>query len=161
MLQVYGAFIFTILIYLFVAYFISNMLDVLVLGILGYIFARIVKIKLRYKAAFNISVYAITLPILLNLLYLIVNTFTGFQIEYFQWMYTSISYIYVVVAILMIKTEIIHQRIQLIKLREIQKQASEEAKEVEPRNQEKKEEDKEEKEDKKEKTGEEPEGSKA
>ena len=158
----YGAFIFTIIIYLYVMYFISNLLDVLILGVLGYIFARIVKIKLRYKAAFNISTHAITLPLTLNVLYLIINTFTGFEIEYFQWMYTSISYIYVAVAILMIKTEIIHQRIQLIRLREIQKQAQEEAKEIEPRNQEKKEEKKqEEKENKKEKTGEEPEGSKA
>lgn len=162
MLPTYGAFLLTIFIYLFIVYLMSNIVDVMVLGGLGYIFARIVRIKLRYKAAFNISTYAITLPIFLNLIYIIVNTFTGFEIEYFGWMYTSISYIYVVVAILMIKTEIIHQRIQLIKLREIQKQAVEEAKEVEPEKKDKKENEKKEKEEDKEKnTGEEPEGSKA
>lgn len=162
MYQVYGAFIFTILIYLFAAYLISNIIDILILGVLGYIFARIVKIKIRYKAAFNISTHAITLPIVLNMLYIIINTFINFKIEYFQWMYTTISYIYVAVAILMIKTEIIHQRIQLIKLREIQKQAAEEAKEVAPEKPPK--EEKKQKDDKKEKnknTGEEPEGSKA
>ena len=62
MYQVYGAFIFTILIYLFAAYLISNIIDILILGVLGYIFARIVKIKIRYKATFNISTHAITLP---------------------------------------------------------------------------------------------------
>ena len=161
MYQVYGAFIFTILIYLFAAYLISNIIDILILGVLGYIFARIVKIKIRYKATFNISTHAITLPIVLNMLYIIINTFINFKIEYFQWMYTTISYIYVAVAILMIKTEIIHQR-QLIKLREIQKQAAEEAKEVAPEKPPK--EEKKQKDDKKEKnknTGEEPEGSKA
>ncbi|MCI8519627.1 MAG: DUF1189 domain-containing protein [Clostridia bacterium] len=162
MYKIYGAFIFTIIIYLFVAYLISNIIDILVLAVLGYIFARIVKIKIRYKAAFNISTHAITLPIVLNVIYIIINTFINFKIEYFQWMYTTISYIYVAVAILMIKTEIIHQRIQLIKLREIQKQVAEEAKEVEPEKQEREEKkQKEDKKEKKENTGEEPEGSKA
>ena len=152
----------TILIYLFTVYFISNIIDIIVIGVIGYIFARIIKLRLRYKATFNIGTYALTLPMILSLLYTIVNTFTGFEIRYFQWMYTTISYIYVAVAILMIKTEIINQRIQLIKLSEIQEQAS---KEEENENQEenkaehKEDEEKKEKEDKT--SGEEPEGSNA
>ncbi len=122
------------------------------------------KIRLRYKATFNIGVHALTLPLLLNLIYIIVNLFTGFEIRHFQWMYTSISYIYVVVAILMIKTEIINQKIQLIKLREIQ---ANEAKKAEEKDTEEKEKDKEAKEDKKDEeeknqgTDGEPEGSNA
>lgn len=160
---VYGV---SIIIYLFVVYVLSNIIDVIILGALGYLFARIVKLRLKYKATFNIGIYALTLPIILNLIYIIVNTFTGFEIRYFQWMYTSISYIYVAVAILMIKTEIINQRIQLIKLREIQEQATKEAEErqdnEEPKQEkeEKKKQDEEEKEEKK-GTGEEPEGSNA
>ena len=164
----YFTFFFTILIYLFAVYFSSNIVDAIVLGVLGYIFARIVRLRLKYRACFNIGVYALTLPILLNLIYVIINTYTGFEISHFQWMYTSISYIYVAVAILMIKTEIINQKIQLIRLREIEKQAKEETIEKPDEEKEKSNEDKEEKkEDKKEEKedkkprGEEPEGSNA
>lgn len=162
----YFTFFITILIYLFTVYFSSNIIDAIVLGVLGYIFARIVRLRLKYRACFNIGVYALTLPLLLNLIYVLVNTYTGFEISHFQWMYTSISYIYVAVAILMIKTEIINQKIQLIRLREIEKQAKEEA--IEKPDEEKQEEDKEEKEkedkenkEEKKSNGEEPEGSNA
>ena len=146
-------------IYLFTVYVTTNLVDAVILGALGYIFARIVKLRLKYKATFNIGIYALTLPIILNLIYMLVNVFTGFEIRYFQWMYTSIAYIYVVVAILMIKTEIINQRMQLIKIKEIQEQVAKEAEEEIPKE---KEEEKEEKKEEKEKTsGEEPEGSNA
>lgn len=108
--------------------------------------------------------HSLTLPLILNLIYIIVNTYTGFEVRYFQWMYTSISYIYVVVAILMIKTEIINQKIQLIKLREIQKHsAKEDCLDEEPKEEKEKEnKDKPEEKDKeKEDTGEAPEGSNA
>ncbi len=167
LISAYLIFGVSIIIYLFVVYVISNIIDAIVLGALGYLFARIVKLRLKFKATFNIGVYALTLPIILNLIYIIVNTFTGFEIRYFQWMYTSISYIYVAVAILMIKTEIINQRIQLIKLREIQAQVAKEAeerqdeeKQEELEKEEKKKQKEEEKEEKK-GTGEEPEGSNA
>ncbi len=174
MLSVYGAFILSIFIYLFVIYLISNLVDAVILGALGYIFARIVRLRLKYKAAFNIGIHALTLPIILNLVYIIVNTFTGFEIKYFQWMYTSISYVYVAVAILMIKTEIINQKIQLIRLKEIQnevakeqedKEKEEEKKQEEKKENEKKEndkkEDKEKNKENKKSHGGEPEGSNA
>lgn len=160
--SVYVVFFVTIIIYLFVIYFTSNLVDVVVLGALGYLFARIINLRLRYKATFNIGLYSLTLPVILNLIYIAVNTFTGFEIKYFQWMYTTISYIYVAVAILMIKTEIINQRIQLIKLKEIQEKASKEEKEeTKEENEETEKENKENKEEKEESSGEEPEGSNA
>ena len=112
----YVFFAATIFVYLFIVYFASHIVDIIVLAVLGYLFARIIKLRLRFKATFNIGVYALTLPMILNLIYIVVNTFTGFEIKYFGWMYQAISYIYVIVAILMIKTEIINQKIQLIRL---------------------------------------------
>lgn len=161
MTYTYILFLVTIFVYLFVVYFVSNLIDGVVLGVLGYIFARIVRLRLRFKATFNIGIHAISLPIVLNLIYIIVNTFTGFEVTYFQWMYEAISYIYVAVAILMIKTEIINQKIQLIKLEQIQAKVAEEEQTEE--NQEKQEKDKEkDKEEKKEQEGgEQPEGSNA
>lgn len=161
LVSIFGA---TIFIYLLIVYLASNLVDAIVLGALGYLFSRIMRLRLRFKATFNIGAYALTLPILLNIIYIIVNTFTGFTINYFQWMYTTISYIYVVAAILMIKTEIINQRIQLIKLQQIQEQAAKEAEENENKEEEnqqdKKDEENKEKEHKEETDGE-PEGSNA
>lgn len=154
----------TIFVYLFIIYITSNLVDAIVLGVLGYLFARVVRLRLRFKATFNIGIHALTLPIILNLIYITINTFTNFTINHFQWMYTSISYIYVAVAILMIKTEIINQRIQLMRLQEIQeKAAKEEEPEVEKQEKkDKKEENKEkEEEDKEQDQGEQPEGSNA
>jgi len=165
---IYLLFGLTIFIYMFIVYLASNLVDAVILGVLGYAFARIVKLRLKYKATFSMGIYALTLPIILNLIYIVVNTFTGFTINYFQWMYTTISYIYIAVAILMIKTEIINQKLQLIKLEQIQKEIS---KQEEPKEEEKdktkdKEEQKQEKEEKKDKkeskqSGEQPEGSNA
>lgn len=106
----------SIFLYMFLVYTISTIFDVLILALLGYIIARIARVKLRLNATFTIGVHALTLPIVLNLIYILVNLFTGFTIKYFQWMYTTISYIYVIVAILMIKTDIINTQIELAKI---------------------------------------------
>ena len=170
MFNVYLMFYGTIFIYMFTIYITTNLVDIIVLGVLGYLFARIVRLRLRFKATFSIGVHALTLPIILNLIYIIVNTITGFNINYFQWMYTSISYVYVAVAILMIKTEIINQKIQLMKLEKIQEEVKKEAeddtnqeKENKKQKEEKEEKDKKKKDQKenKETPGEEPEGSNA
>lgn len=165
-MYVYLLFGLTIFIYMFMVYLASNLVDAIILGAIGYIFARIVKVRLKYKATFIMGIYALTLPIILNLIYIIVNTFTGFTISYFQWMYTTISYIYIAVAILMIKTEIITQQLQLAKITQIQEEIHEEVLEEERKETEEdksKEEQKEEKEEKKEnkQSGEQPEGSNA
>ena len=162
MIYTYMLFFVTIFVYMFIIHFASNIVDAVVLGALGYIFARIVKLRLRFKATFNIGIHALTLPIILNLIYIIVNTFTNFTISYFQWMYTTISYIYVAVAILMIKTEIINQKIQLMKLEKIQeKVANEDTIEEEPEEKKKEEKKEKQKEEKEKDNGEQPEGSNA
>lgn len=164
MMYIYMLIFETVFIYLFIVYLTSNLVDAFVLGVLGYIFARIVKLRLRFKATLNIGLHALTLPIFLNLIYIAINTFTGFKINHFQWMYTSISYIYVAVAILMIKAEIINQKIQLIELEKIQeKVAEEEQVEEKPEEKEDKQDDDKKKKDKKDENlnGEQPEGSNA
>ncbi len=163
----YVVFFITMVIYVFTIYAISNLVDSVILGALGYFFSRIIKLRLKFKATYNIGAHALTLPIILSLIYVIINTLTGFEIKYFQWMYTSISYIYVVVAILMIKAEIINQKIQLLKLQEIQDQVSKEAEEetIGKKEEDKEENKEEEKQDKapsdEENPGEEPESSNA
>ena len=113
-------------VYLFIIYFFVIAMDVLLLSLLGYLTSRIAKVMLKYTAIVNISIYALTLPIILNATYILVNSFTSFEVKYFQIMYNAVAYIYEVTAILMIKSEIIKQEAELAKLEEEQKKVREE-----------------------------------
>lgn len=112
-------------------YFTSTFVDAAMLGILGMIVARIIGMKITYKSAFNIGIHSLTLPIILQTIYIIINILIGFEIKYFQWMYTTISYIYILVAILMIKTEFINQQRELMKIQLEQEKVKQELQEQE------------------------------
>ena len=88
-------------------YFISILLDTLLLSILGIITSKILNMKMSFTQIFSISVHSLTLPIILNIIYFMVNIFTGFTIKYFQTMYITISYIYLITALLLLKSEYI------------------------------------------------------
>lgn len=136
--SLYGSVYFVIFIYFFIIYFISIFMDVLILAILAYLVSRISKVRLKFAPSFGIAVHGITLSVILNLVYIVVNLFTGFEIKYFQLMYSTISYIYVIVAILMIKTDFIQRQMELIKLAQEQEKVREEMKRKEEEKKEKK-----------------------
>lgn len=123
--------------YLFIAYGISILLDVLLLSLLAYMASRISGMRLKLGPSFSVGVHSITLSVLLNLIYIIVNLFTGFTIRYFGLMYSTISYIYVIVAVLMIKTDFINRQMELMKLAEEQEKVREELRKQEELNKEK------------------------
>ena len=133
-ISLYTSFFIVMFIYLYIIYVCTTFVDIMMLGVLGFIVARIIGIKMRFKASFNIGVYALTLPIILNLIYIIINSFTNFTIQNFQWMYRTISYIYVIVAILMIKTDFINQQIELQKILEEQERVKKQMKEEKEEN---------------------------
>ena len=110
----------------FSAFFISVLLDALALGILGFIIARGVKLKLRYGAAFSVAVHSLTLPIVLNIIYAIIKEFTGCTVKYFQTMYTAIACIYVVTSILIIRSDYIKRQNELEKIKSVQERVREE-----------------------------------
>ncbi len=118
-------------IYLFMIYFISVMIDVLILTLLAYVISRCSRIKLKGAPAFGIAVHAITLPVILNLIYTVVNLLTNFEVKYFDIMYNTIACIYVIVAILMIKTDFINRQAELIKIAQEQMKVREELKKQE------------------------------
>lgn len=136
---IYSIFFITMFIYLFVIYFTSTLIDVLMLAVLGFLISRITRMKIRFKATYNMAIYALTLPIILNLIYIVINAFTGITVQYFNWMYTTISYIYIIIAILMIKTDLINKEMELMKIVEEQAKVKEE---LERQNEQKKEEEK-------------------
>lgn len=168
-------FIFTffvaMVIYMFVLYFPSVLLDVLLLAVLAYIVTKLSRLRLKYSAIYNIAAYSLTLPILLNIIYMTVNIFTGFTIKYFQIMYTAIASIYIITAILIIKSDVIKQQIELNKIIEEQEKVKQELKqkeeekkeqeELEKRKEKKKTKDKEERKSEEENNGKEPEGNNA
>lgn len=124
--SLYSAFYISVAIYIFFIYITVILSDVLILSLLGFITSRLVRIKLKYIPIINISIYSLTLSVLLNAVYIIINTITGFEIKYFQIMYNAIAYIYLVTAILMIRAEMIKQQIELAKILEEQKKVKEE-----------------------------------
>lgn len=163
---VYGVVYLFVYVYLFLMYLISISVDLFILALLGFLTARIIGIRLKGSAACKMAVYSLTLPILLNLVYIVVHTFTGFTITYFQVMYTAISYIYMITAILLIKSDMIKRKVELTKIVEEQKRIQEEIEKVpeDPEKEQKKEEKKEKKKEKEEgesSLGEEPEGNQA
>ncbi len=150
-ISIYASIYLVIFGYLFIAYGISILLDVLLLSVLAYIVSRISGMRMKFAPSFSIGAHSITLSVVLNLIYIIVNLFTGYTIKYFGLMYSTISYIYVIVAILMIKTDFINRQMELIKLAEERKKVKEELKQQEKQENKKPEEENKEKKEKKDK----------
>ena len=108
--------------------------------------SKIINVKFKYKSIFNMSVYSLTLSIILYMIYIVINIFTGFTIKYFEIAYNAIAYIYIITAMLMIKSDLIKQQIEVGKILEEQKKTREEKEKEE--NKEKPKEDKDKKKDK-------------
>lgn len=129
-----------ILLYMFIIYISSVLIDILLLAILAYIASRFSGLRLRYSALYNIASYSLTLPIILNIIYVVVNRLTGFTIEYFQIMYTAVATIYIITAILMIKSDVIKKQMELRRIIEEQEKVKQELKQKEEEEKEKREE---------------------
>ncbi len=160
MTKIYIAFSIILLICSYIIYLTQIIFDILLLSLISYLLSRIIGIKFKYKSIFNISVYALTLSIILCLVYMVINLFTGFVVKYFEIAYDAIAYIYIVTAMLMMKSDLIKQRMELQKIVNEQKKIREEK---EKQNKDKKEDNKkpEKKKEKEEDHKENPEGSQA
>lgn len=113
---IYIAFFITMAIYLFIIYFSTVLVDALLYSVLGYMTGIFSRLRLKYSATYNIAIHALTLPIILNLVYMIVNQLTGYTIKYFDIMYMAITCIYIITSILMIKSDMIKQQMELSKI---------------------------------------------
>ena len=121
-----GFFFVAMFIYIFIIYLSSILADILLIAIIAYIVTRLSGLRLKYSAIYNLATYSLTLPIVLNIIYIVVNMFTGFTIEYFRIMYTTISSIYIITAILMIKSDVIKKQLELNKIVEEQERVKQE-----------------------------------
>ena len=100
-------------IYLFIIYFSTVLIDAIFLALLAYITSIIARVRFKPAAAYNIAVYSLSLPVILNLVYIVANILTGFVIEYFQLVYTAIASIYVVATVLIIRSDVIKKQAEL------------------------------------------------
>lgn len=159
-------------------YFLTTLSNAVFLSLFGYLTTWIAKIKMRFVAIFNMAVYALTLSTILNIIYIAINIFVKFNMQYFQVMYIAVAAIYLVAAIFILKVDFTKKQAELMKIAEAQelvKRQLEEKEEEEARKKEKEQQEKKDKEaqkpkskekkNKKEKednnAGEEPEGSNA
>lgn len=148
-ISLYISIFITIFIYSFMMYLLTTLSNAVFLAIFGYLTTWIARIKMRFVAVFNMSIYALTLSIFLNMLYIAVNIFISFNMEYFQVMYVSVAAIYLVAAIFIIKTEFMKRQAELMKIAEAQeivRREMEEKEQKEKQEKEKKERQKKEKE---------------
>lgn len=97
-------------------------LDWVVIAVFAYITSRICRINLSLKQSWSISIYALTLSIILMMIYSIAYYVAGFYTEFFRIVYLLIAYIYVVAAILMMKSDLIKQTVEVNKIVEKQKE---------------------------------------
>ena len=132
----------------FIVYFSQLIVDVLCMAFIGYITAIILRLRLRFIPLVKMSVFSFTLPMILRLIYLIEQNIWGFEVKYFDVIYITISYIYIVSAILMIKSDLIKKGEELTKIIEKEQELREK---IENEKEQEKEEKNQEKEEKKEK----------
>ena len=122
----------------FISFWIAIFLDIFTLSVFGLFTCLIAKIKMNYKAIFNMSIYALTLSIILKTIYEAVTMITGFQMKYFDVMYIAVAYITLAAAIFLIKSDVIKQHLELMKIIEEGKEKIEQTITI-PRKKEKKE----------------------
>ena len=91
---------------MFIGFFLGNyllfLIFVLTFALLGFILGKIFGLDLSYGKVLNISFSAITLPLIVDLIYKIVRMFTGFKVVHFDILFTILAYLYIVASIYLI-----------------------------------------------------------
>lgn len=96
--------------------------DVCLVAIFGWFAARICGVKFKMNPMIAMSIYALTLSIVLDLILDVVYIMTGFVVPYFNIIYLLIAYVYIIAAIFMIKYDLIKHTEELKKIIEVQGQ---------------------------------------
>lgn len=113
----------------YIAELITIFLDWVVMAIFAWCVSKICRLSLTFKNDFNMSIYALTLSILLGMAYNIANYFWGFYTEYFRAVYLLISYVYIISAIFMMKSDIIKQEEEIQEIKKEQEKIHKEMQE--------------------------------
>ena len=165
MYNYYYRYVISAFINLLVLSLVTAFLNAFQLSIFGLVTTIVARIKMSFVAIFNMAIYALTLPTILNIVYIVINYFTTFTISYFQIAYITIAYIYLAAAVFMIKDDFVKKQMEVEKIKQEQKKVKEEIERQEENKKEEKPKDKKEdekkKKDEKDKDDGEPTGSEA
>ena len=122
----YIRYVVAILINLLLVNVLVALLDTLQLAILGWITTLVARIRMKFVAIYNMSIYALTLSMILNIVYIIINYFVDFTIDYFQIAYIAIAYIYLAASIFILKDDFMKRQEEVEKLKQEQIKVREE-----------------------------------
>lgn len=125
----YTQYAVAIFIYLLIINVMIGLLDSLEIAILGWVTTTIARIRMRFVAIYNMAIYSLTLPMILNILYIIINYFKEFTITYFQVGYITIAYIYLAAVIFIIKDDFIKKMQEVERIKQEQLKVRKEIKE--------------------------------
>lgn len=117
----------------FIGFFVITLLMLLATIAFGYVASFMCGIRMKYKPMFVLAVYSSSLSILLCSVYYVINTITGFTMNHYDLVYSLISYVYMIAAILMIKYDLIKQGevlVQMVNDKKEDKAKEEENKEI-------------------------------
>lgn len=133
---------------------IENLIEIiahtLLVAMIGIIVGRICGIAMKGSVAGSLAIYSLTVPVLCKVVYSIVYSYTNFEIKYFNVMYLMIAYVYIIAAILIIKTDLNKQSQEFMRIKSVEEQIKDEMKRKElEENQNQEKEDEEEKDDEK------------
>lgn len=120
-------------------------------SLIGMIILRFSRIKMKYSKLYSMSIYASTLSMILTIIYTILNNYFNVYIDIFEYLSMLIAYIYITAVIYMIKSDLIKQQLELIKIATVQAKVKEqmerEKEEKKDKNEDKKDKENDEKED--------------
>lgn len=101
------------------------LVDALEIAVFGVLTEVIAGVKMRFRAIYNMAIYSLTLPVILNIIYIIINYFITFEIKYFDVAYMTIAYIYLAAVIFILKDDFIKKMQEVQEIRKIQKEVKE------------------------------------
>lgn len=103
---------------IFAIFLIRNLIDALLVSLIGRLGAIVTGIPLKYSALYSMAISATTLSIILTLIYSIIYILTGFTIKNFDVLYTIIAYIYMITAIVLLRANYIKPKHNIEKLKD-------------------------------------------
>lgn len=83
----------------FVSMYIILAVNILVMSLVGLLYVKLFKINKKYKDNLILSIYASTIAVLLNILYYILLGIFNIGIPYFDVVYISVPYIYLIISL--------------------------------------------------------------
>lgn len=130
-----------------VALLINSVVDLLMFWIMvailtsfiGWIVLKFLRIKMKYSRLYALSTYASTLSVILTVIYTMLNTFFGVYIDMFDYLSMLISYIYITAVIYMIRSDLVKQQLELIRIATVQAKVKEQLDKEKEKEQEEKE----------------------